>query len=133
MKKDLMMMNGSLKLIKKRRNLHTVKQNFYDTSESKIQEVEVFVPYKQLETDGSRFLNSKPNGIPKSYMVKLLSNNQTILNDVQHKKQKIHKAYYRDMNGIFYHDGIDEEYFMSNAGYVKIINTPLERFVPQLI
>ena len=23
------------------------------------------------------------------------------------------------MNGIFYHDGIDEEYFMSNAGYVQ--------------
>lgn len=37
--------------------------------------------------------------------------------------EKIYKAYYGDMNSIFYYDGLDWEYFMPNTGYVQILST----------
>ena len=55
-----------IEIDKKKRNLHTEKYKFYNTTDNRVREVEVLIPYKQLETEGFTFLNSKPNDIPKS-------------------------------------------------------------------
>ena len=60
-----------------RRKFHTEKYKFYDTTQNKIDDVEVFIPYKQLQNESFKFYNSKLTDIPESYTIRLNENGQT--------------------------------------------------------
>ena len=60
-----------------RRKFHTEKYKFYDTTQNKIHDVEVFIPYKQLQNESFKFYNSKLTDIPESYTIRSNENRQT--------------------------------------------------------
>ena len=126
---DFLIMNEKLKLAKKGRKFYTEKYNFYDTTENRILDVELYVPYRKLKSEGLEFCNAKPNDKPKIYSVKLTEINQNILKTLEWRNNRdIFQNYYRDMNAILFYDAFNFKYYCFNAEFLGTFNNFLKNY-----
>lgn len=58
-----------IQIDKSRRKFHTERYKFYNTTQNKICDVEVYTPYKQLQNEGFELYNLKLTQILKSYTI----------------------------------------------------------------
>ena len=77
-----------LKIDKTKRTFYTDKFKFYDITEKKNRNVEVYNPYKQLQNEGFKFSNINSNDIPEYYAVRLSDTDKLISRKLKWKKKK---------------------------------------------
>ena len=77
-----------LKIDKNRKKFHTDNFKFYDSTEKKNRNVEVYNPYKQLQNEGFDFCDFNSNDVPEYYTVRLNDTDKLISKKLKCQKKR---------------------------------------------